>query len=107
MIKKFILLFLIGCSTEDFSFNQINFEENIYLDMDIFYVGSGFPEDYEVIGSFYIGNPRSCSYDAALNSAAKKVKKMGGTAFKIVELKYADASYGCVRIRGLALKKNE
>lgn len=102
-----LALLLFSCSVDDFSFKQSNFEEIRYHDMEIFYVGSGVPLEYEIIGDFYIGNSEGCNYDAALNRAADKTRKMGGTAFKIVELNYADPHFGCVRVRGLALRTKE
>tara|TARA_B100000427_G_scaffold237799_1_gene200725 strand:+ start:657 stop:1160 length:504 start_codon:yes stop_codon:yes gene_type:complete len=99
-----ILALLFSCSVDDFSSKQSNFEEIRYHDMEIFYVGSGIPLDYEIIGDFYIGNSEGCNYDAALNRAADRTKEMGGTAFKIVELKHADSNFGCVRVKGLALR---
>ena len=99
-----LALLFFSCSADNFSFKHNNVEKIRYLDMEIFYVGSAFPSDYEVIGNFYIGNPKGCNYDAALNRAADKTKEMGGTAFKIIELKYADSNFGCVRIKGLALR---
>ncbi len=107
LLSIVLALLLSSCSVNDFSFKQGGFEEIRYLDMEIFYVGSEFPSDYEVIGDFYIGNREGCNYDAALNRAADKTKEMGGTAFKIVELLYANPHFGCVRIRGLALRTKE
>ena len=102
-----LALLLFSCSTVNSSFKQSNFEEIRYHDMEIFYVGSGVPSDYEIIGDFYIGNSKGCSYDAALNRATDKTKEMGGTAFKIIELIHATPHFGCVRIRGLALRVKE
>ncbi len=134
MVKLFSILLLFGCSSKNFSNTELpvievvdkidfrhdksssNANSKKYTDIDIFYVGSGFPINYKIIANLTIGPGRSssiyeregnCTYEEVLNTAAEKARELGGDAFKIIELKRPYPGNSCFRITGLALKSDE